>query len=122
MTDIIMKSMISIVERDDIGCIIPFFFGFAIDDYKAKYNLTNTDLDGKKVFGGIIYENERNKDIASILKLCVEANYDMIIVQTNKANESQISTINNFFDELENYEELKNVYADRFVFVKIPNK
>lgn len=120
MVDIIIKKMTDTVENEK-GCISPLF-GFAVNDYKAEYDLSNNDLIGKKIFGGILNKDDQNKDIMNILNVVIEANYDMIIIDHNEATDSQKKTINYFFDNNDDYVELKDTYQDRFVFVKIPNK
>lgn len=121
MTDVVKQNIPICVSDETVKPL----FGFAVDDYIAKYDLKNyprlygpaTELE---VVGGIIEEGDSLDDVFSFIYANVAMGMDLIIFDINKAGEKLIANIRRIFRLILGYEELEGVYEDRIVFCKNP--
>jgi len=102
-------------------------FGFAIEDYKAEYNMTDDDIVNKNIFGFILEPSDSSDELAGLIKIIDKRIIDMIIIDFHLLSITSpmmdCDDVENCFEEnMPDYVELKDVYEDRFVFVKRPQK
>ena len=117
MTDIIVKRF---GQAKEISAGMYPLFGFAVQDYMAKYNLKPEDVEKMYIWGAILEEEDECDEMLGTLDvLTISDNLVLFIFDINSISNEFVGRLRDLFEQYEQFEELKDCYEDRIVFGRI---
>lgn len=99
-------------------------FGFAINDYLGERGIKLNDVADKQVMGFILDEQDDPEAISNFIGRMIGSLplLEMIVIDfhliSKEAHDLIMETVNEKMISEYKYEELKNVYEDRYVYIR----
>lgn len=117
MTDIIVKRF---GQAKEIAEGMYPIFGFAVQDYMAKYNLKPEDVEKMYIWGAILEESDDCDEVFEMLNyISLSDHVALFIFDINNVSNDVVKRLKELLETYEEYSELEGVYEDRIVFGRI---